>query len=91
MNNFTKALTFAAVDLEILAREYPPIIKRILEAVFDALKDHPETIKPVTPIITFPTSKLESAMRMMQGGKHVGKIVIEAKDDDHVLVSCSLS
>lgn len=89
MNNFTKALTFAAVDLEILAREYPPIIKRTLKAVFDALKDHPETVKPVTPITTFPISKLESAMRMVQGGKHMGKIVIEAKDDDHVLVSCS--
>lgn len=87
MNNFTKALTFAAVDLEILSREFPPIIKRTLKAVFDALKDYPETIKPVTPITTFPTSKLESAMRILQGGKHMGKIVIEAKDDDHVLVS----
>ena len=90
MNNFTKALTFAAVDLEILARKYPAIIKRTLKAVFDALKDHPEAIKPVTPITKFPISKLESAMRMIQGGKHMGKIVIEAKDDDHVLVSYSL-
>ena len=89
MSNFTKALTFAAVDLEILAREHPPIIKKTLRAVFDALKDHPEAIKPVTPITTFPVSKIESAMRMIQGGKHIGKIIIEAKDDDHVLVSCS--
>lgn len=89
MSNFTKALTFAAVDLEILGREYPSIIKRTLKAVFDALKDHPEVVKPVTPITTFPASRLESAMRMMQSRKHMGKIVIEAKDGDQVLVSCS--
>ena len=90
MNNFTRALTFAAVDLEILAREHPPTIQRILKAVFDALRDHPKTIKPVTPITSFRISQLENAMRTMQGGKHMGKIVIEANGDDLVLVSSPL-
>ena len=87
MNNFTRALTFAAVDLEILAREHPPTIQRILKAVFDTLRDYPKTIKPVTPVTSFPISQLESAMRTMQGGKHMGKIVIESNTGDLVLVS----
>ncbi|KAL8668446.1 MAG: hypothetical protein Q9168_006926, partial [Polycauliona sp. 1 TL-2023] len=85
MNSFTKALTFAAVDLEILGRECPSASKRILTAVFDALRDHPETIKPVTPITTFPASKIETALRTLQAGKHMGKLVIEAKVDGQVL------
>ena len=84
---FTRALTFAAVDLEILAREHPPTIQRILKAVFDALREHPKAIKPVTPVTSFPISQLENAMRTMQGGKHMGKIVIESDANDLVLVS----
>ena len=56
MNSFTNALTFAAVDLEIVAREHPPAFKRILGAVFQALQNHPETIKPLTPITVFAIS-----------------------------------
>ena len=87
MNNFRKALSFSAVDLEILGRSNPIRIRRILDTVFAALKDFPQVIKPVTPITTFPPSQIETAMRTMQGRKHMGKIVIEAKDDDYVLVS----
>ena len=89
LNQFKKALTFAAVDLEILGRNHPETIKRLFNLVFNALKNYPQVIKPVTPITKFPPSGLESAMRMIQGGKHMGKIVIEANDADHVLVSRS--
>ena len=87
MNNFLKAVTFVAVDLGILAHEYPPAIKKLLTAVFDLLKANSETVRPVTPITTFPISEVKKGLRNMQGGKHMGKIVIEASDDDQVLVS----
>lgn len=87
MNNFLKAVTFAAVDLGILAHECPPAIKKLLIAVFDLLKTNSEIVRPVTPITTFPISEVKMGLRKMQGGKHMGKIVIEASDDAQVLVS----
>ena len=87
MSNFRKALSFTAVDLEILGRTRPQTIKRTLETIFTALRDFPQAIKPVSPITKFLPSQIETAMRRMQGGKHMGKIVIEVKDDDHILVS----
>nr|WHN38866.1 polyketide synthase 5 [Elsinoe perseae] len=42
--------------------------------------------KPVAPTTVFPFSKVEEAFRLMQTGKHIGKIVLEAKDDDMVNV-----
>lgn len=41
----------------------------------------------MTPITTLPMSQVGQGMRMMQGGKHMGKIVIEAIEDDVVEVS----
>lgn len=43
-------------------------------------------IQSVAPITVMPMSQLSEAMRMMQGGKHMGKVVIEARSDDIVQV-----
>lgn len=38
-------------------------------------------IQAVSPVSVFSISEVQQAMRMMQSGKHMGKVVIEAKDD----------
>ncbi|KAL7621657.1 hypothetical protein AAE478_008984 [Parahypoxylon ruwenzoriense] len=43
--------------------------------------------KPVFPIQAMPLSRAEEAFRLMQMGKHVGKIVLEARDDDIVMAT----
>lgn len=44
-------------------------------------------VKTVSPITTLPMSQISHGMRTLQGGKHMGKIVIEVMDDDIVQAS----
>ena len=84
MNNFSKATTFAAVDLNVLAKLHPPSIQTLLTKVFALLTAG--DIQPVTPVTTYTVSEVEKALRQMQSGKHMGKIVIETHDTDMVNV-----
>jgi len=45
-----------------------------------------EKIRPVSPITTFGMSEVEKAFRMMQTGKHIGKIVLEPRQGDIVKI-----
>ena len=44
---------------------------------------------PVSPLMTYNMSELQNAMRLMQAGKHMGKVVITAGGGDIVQVSVS--
>jgi len=42
--------------------------------------------KPIKPTITMPFSQVEEAFRLMQTGKHMGKIVLEPREGESVSV-----
>lgn len=56
----------------------------IIEGAFDF--QHRGITTPVSPLVTYPISEMESAFRVMQTGKHLGKIVLTWGDDDIVPV-----
>ena len=84
MNPFLKALSFIAVDLEILITHSPELILKLLSNVMALIRDG--SIQPVAPVTTYSMSDVEEGFRQMQTGKHMGKIVIEAQSDDQVKV-----
>lgn len=84
MEKFADSVSFISVDLGILLREKPQALKRLLTDVIELYERN--MIRSVTPLTTMPISKLHQAMRMMQGGKHMGKVIIEMKDEDIVQV-----
>ena len=43
-----------------------------------------DKIRPVQPITTYPVSDVESAFRLLQSGKSIGKLVIVSNPDDQV-------
>lgn len=89
MEKFAESVSFISVDLGVLLDAKPQLLKRLLT---DVLQLHEQkVIHPVTPITTLPMSAISQAMRMMQGGKHIGKVVIETKDDDIVQVRLVLN
>ena len=87
MGVFENAATFSAVDLGVLSERRPGAFKQILKSVMDLLQRR--AIRPISPITVFPISKITQAMRMMQAGKHVGKVVIDFPQHDEVEVSSS--
>ena len=92
MKPFINNRTYAAVDLHALSYERPALMKSLL---LKMIADYSEgIIRPVSPITSFPYSKIEAAFRNMQGGEHIGKIVLTPQTADliqvrHFLVSLS--
>jgi acyl transferase domain-containing protein/NADPH:quinone reductase-like Zn-dependent oxidoreductase len=67
-------ITFAAIDLAMIAKEKPRIQENLLDTVFDLIES--DKIKVLRPITVKPMSELEDMFRLMQGGKHMGKLVM---------------
>ena len=85
MRKFGEAVTFSAVDIGLLAEKRPLAFKKLLDDVMKLYQN--DEIQTINPISTFPISEVQQAMRMMQGGKHMGKVVIEAEKHCFVQVN----
>ncbi|KAF4537771.1 Reducing type I polyketide synthase [Lasiodiplodia theobromae] len=85
MAPFRQSVSFAAVDLTHVAAHRGKLISRMLAAVMELLGQG--SIKPVTPVTVYGLDELEKAFRLMQAGKHRGKIVIRAGKEDTVKVA----
>ena len=84
MSPFLKSVSFIAVDLEVLITHDPAKVRWLCGKVLDMMKEG--SISPVSPVASYSMSNLTKAFRRMQGGNHVGKLVIEAHSDDLVKV-----
>ena len=84
MRKFLTMATFASVDLAVVIQKRPEVFHKTCADVMELLRIG--AVKPVSPITVYPISKIESALRLMQTGKHMGKIVVEAQPGDHVQV-----
>ena len=77
MRAFRKNVSFAAIDLDRGLREKPDLCSKMFRQIIaDA---NAGTIKPL-PHQVFPISQLVDAFRFMAGAKHIGKVIIEMKD-----------
>ena len=85
MGAFARAVSFSAVDLLMLGQHKGLQINRILKEVIHLFKE--KVIRPVEPVTIYPISEIESTFRLMQAGKHMGKIVISVKPESLVPVS----
>ena len=84
MFKFLDTVTFASLDLGSIQRHKPEVFKKTFA---DVMRLHrTRAVKAVSPVTVYPMSKIESALRLMQTGRHMGKIIIEAQPGDHVMV-----
>ena len=84
MKKFSEAASFSAVDISILASSKPDQCSILLHDVIEMFRL--EQLSTVSPIITFPMAKVQEALRTMQTGTHMGKLVIEPDSKDIVQV-----
>ncbi|KAL8707059.1 MAG: hypothetical protein Q9225_007846 [Loekoesia sp. 1 TL-2023] len=85
MGKFADSVSFISVDIGTLLEAKSHIVKRLMNEIMDLYQR--KAIQTVTPITTLPVSQVGQGMRMMQGGKHMGKIVVEVIEDDVVQVT----
>ena len=82
MQPFLQDASFTFINLKRVMTDNPDILAQVLQDVFGLLSRG--ILKPVTPISEYSLSDLESAFRLMQTGKHRGKIAIGWGEDDLV-------
>ncbi|KAK2602238.1 hypothetical protein N8I77_008788 [Diaporthe amygdali] len=84
MNHFLDNRTYCCLDVDQMRNERPEINNRLLRFILDCCADG--RLKPVRVDQVFPASAILDAFRYMQGGKHIGKIVIQLRDDSSRLL-----
>ncbi|KAF6828964.1 polyketide synthase, partial [Colletotrichum plurivorum] len=80
MGSFACGVRFESLELNYMrqtdADRLDDLFARAMESVIG------RELKIATPITKFPISKIQDAMRFMQSGKHIGKILIENHSED---------
>lgn len=84
MSPFMNNIIFAGVNMLSVYRDNIPLFGRIIADVMRCLADG--IIRPVQPLKVMNFSQIEEAFRIMQTGKHIGKMVLSAQPDDLVPV-----
>ena len=81
---FTRNISFSSFDLGQLMRHKGHDVHRAMTAIAQLIKD--KAIKPVHPVTVYPISDVNKAFRLLQTGKHLGKIVLSVGSRDMVPV-----
>ncbi|KAK7920492.1 polyketide synthase [Apiospora marii] len=81
---FSRSVTFAACDLYTITKLDTPTTARILAKVLDMFARG--EVHAARPQTTYTFSQIEEAFRLLQQGKHIGKVVLTAAADDVVKV-----
>ncbi|KAK1675095.1 KR domain-containing protein [Colletotrichum godetiae] len=76
MGPFNRNVAFFSVDLVVVHEEVKPLMKKILQDVTRLFEENLHLHEP-KPLHTFSPSKLEDAMRSLQGVKNTGKVIID--------------
>ena len=84
MRPFLLDTTFAFLNLEHIGTKAPGMMADIFEGAMAFIRAG--VTKPVSPVTVYSISEVENAFRLMQTGKHTGKIALSFADDQIVPV-----
>ncbi|TEB40407.1 hypothetical protein D0809_30760, partial [Flavobacterium circumlabens] len=77
MHFFNKNISYVAVDMDKMLSERPEKIALLLEDIAAYLKSGELNSLPVT---VYTPNKIAEAFKLIDEGKHIGKIIIDFKD-----------
>ncbi|EAW12416.1 type I polyketide synthase [Aspergillus clavatus NRRL 1] len=82
MHAFTRHISFSSVDLIALGELKGAVVSRIMNDIMRLIKD--EGLRLIQPITTYPISRIHEAFRILQAGRHIGKVIVIPGPDDRV-------
>jgi len=85
MGPFLNNVSFHSVSLDIVMIRAKPLMRRIMSGVAELFEGH-HLVSVPQPVHVYPLAELKSALRYMQGGKSNGKVVIEMRNSDEIMV-----
>lgn len=84
MRQFLHNVSFSAINLATMMGDRPEMCAAALSSVYAMLEQG--KLRPAQYLQVYGIGEMERAFRSMQSGKHIGKIVIEMREDDEVMV-----
>ncbi|KAH8891529.1 polyketide synthase [Thozetella sp. PMI_491] len=82
MSKFNFNATFSSVDLTVYATERPQLMAQTFKEVMKLFSVG--SLEPIAPITVFGISEVETAFRLLQSGKTVGKLVVVPQPGEQV-------
>ena len=86
MAPFSRNITFSSVDLELVIDKAKPVMRKTFKAVIELLTRKQAPFQALD-LQVYRLPEIGKAFRLLQGGKSIGKVVVEVADDDVVPVS----
>lgn len=84
MGTFSRVASFTSLDMLSFLRHRGPDAHRILNEIARLVGQG--VLGPVSPVKAYPMGQLSQAFRLLQTGKHVGKVVLSVAPDEQVKV-----
>jgi hypothetical protein len=89
MDVFDKNATFASGDLSLMSELQPQSVQRLMSDLFSFLKVG--KLRVPQAITTYGIEDIEHAFRLIQSGKHTGKVVLTSENDSVIKTTCPKS
>lgn len=86
MRPFSNVTTFTFCNILALMQQDPDAMGVILKETFDLVRQG--VLTAPSPTTIFPVERVQEAFRMMQQGKHRGKLVLSFAEDSKAAVLC---
>ncbi|KAL8721902.1 MAG: hypothetical protein Q9225_001498 [Loekoesia sp. 1 TL-2023] len=80
LKSFLGGRSYSSISLDALMARTQPMVKGLLQSTIRFLKDG--HITPLGPLVSIDASSAEEALRHIQQGQHMGKIVLTMRDAD---------
>ncbi|CAI7653198.1 unnamed protein product [Penicillium pancosmium] len=87
MHAFTRHISFSSIDLIALGEHKGSTVSRIMNDTIRLIKE--ENIQLGQPITTYPITRIQEAFRMLQAGRHIGKMIVIPGLEDRVNILSS--
>lgn len=84
MGTFSRVVSYSSLDMMTLLRHRGNDVHRVLSEVVRLVQE--QILTPVHPVTAYSISDTAKAFRLLQTGKHTGKIVLSTKPDEEVKV-----
>lgn len=85
LSRFTRNVSFSSLDLLQMEEHRGHDIQRVMRDVITLFQK--KAVTAAEPVTVYPITELEKTFRLMQAGKHLGKIVVTVNNEDKVPVS----
>lgn len=83
MDAFEENRSFFGVHMIPIINRRPDVMRRVLDKMMDLYQNG--ALKPIQPMQVLDGARSEEAFRLMQQGKHIGKLVVRLPEDPSLL------